>query len=143
MSFSVDVSDWIDKATQAPETVIRGTAIKLFKSIIISSPVDEGTFRANWFVSGATPSNQVNENVGGGYSSDVISRTSRDVEALVNWEAITFTNNLPYAGVIEYGGFKGSGSKTVGGYSRQAPQGVVRVNAMRFNELIREEVRKL
>jgi hypothetical protein len=131
MSFSVDVSDWIDKATQAPETVIRGTAIKLFKSIIISSPVDEGTFRANWFVSGATPSNQVNENVGGGYSSDVISRTSRDVEALVNWEAITFTNNLPYARRLEFG------------YSNQAPQGMVRVNAMRFNELIREEVSKL
>ena len=131
MSFSVDVSDWIDKATEAPETVIRGTAIKLFKSIIISSPVDEGTFRANWFVSGATPSSQVNENVGGGYSSDVISRTSRDVEALVNWEAITFTNNLPYARRLEFG------------YSDQAPQGMVRVSAMRFNELIREEASKL
>jgi hypothetical protein len=131
MSFSVDVSDWIDKATEAPETVIRGTAIKLFSGIIKSSPVDEGTFRANWFVSGATPSSQVNENVGGGYSSDVVSRTSRDVEALVNWQAITFTNNLPYARRLEFG------------YSNQAPQGMVRVNAMRFNELIREEVSKL
>jgi len=131
MSFSVDVSDWVDKATEAPETVIRGTAIKLFKSIIILSPVDEGTFRANWFVSGATPSKQVNENVGGGYSSDVFSRTSRDVEALVNWEAITFTNNLPYARRLEFG------------YSDQAPQGMVRISAMRFNELIREEASKL
>ncbi len=141
MSFSVDVSKWVDKATEAPETIVRGTAIKLFSAIIESSPVDEGTFRANWFVSGATPSAKVtNSAISEGAT---LARTERDIQALVNWDAITFTNNLPYARVIEYGGFKGSGPNTVGGYSRQAPSGVVRVNAMRFNDLIRDEARKL
>lgn len=143
MSFSVDVSKWVEKAKDAPETVVRNTALKLFSSIVISSPVDEGTFRNNWFVSGITPSSAVNPNDDGGSASGVINRTERDIEALLNWQTITFTNNLPYARVIEYGGFKGSGAKTINGYSTQAPSGVVRVNAMRFNDLIREEANKL
>ena len=130
MSFSVDVSDWIDKATEAPETIVRGTAIKLFSGIIKSSPVDEGTFRANWFVSGESPSTQVNENASGA-EAGIIARVNSDVSALIEWEAITFTNNLPYARRLEFG------------YSDQAPQGMVRVNAIRFNELIKEEARKL
>ena len=130
MSFSVDVSEWIDKATEAPETIVRGTAIKLFSGIIKSSPVDEGTFRANWFVSGESPSTQVNESASGA-EAGILARTQSDVNALIDWEAITLTNNLPYARRLEFG------------YSDQAPQGMVRVNAIRFNELIKEEARKL
>jgi hypothetical protein len=130
MSFSVDVSKWIEKATEAPETIVRGTAIKLFSGIIKSSPVDEGTFRANWFVSGESPSTQVNENASGA-EAGILARTESDVNALIDWEAITLTNNLPYARRLEFG------------YSDQAPQGMVRVNAIRFNELIKEEARKL
>jgi len=130
MSFSVDVSEWIEKATEAPETIVRGTAIKLFSGIIKSSPVDEGTFRSNWFVSGESPSTQANENASGA-EAGILARTESDVNALIDWEAITLTNNLPYARRLEFG------------YSDQAPQGMVRVNAIRFNELIKEEARKL
>jgi lysozyme family protein len=43
------------------------------------------------------------------------------------------TNSLPYAMTIEYGGYpnppKNPTGKTIGGFSTQAPAGVVRVTA--------------
>ena len=44
---------------------------------------------------------------------------------------ITLTNNLPYAQRLEYG------------WSQQAPQGFVRVNVSRFQQLINEEANKV
>ncbi len=50
------------------------------------------------------------------------------------------TNNLPYAEVAEFGGWKGPTEKvTDEGYSRQSPAGMVRKNVVRFNQLIRVE----
>ncbi len=146
MTFSVDVSKWVNKAEDSFEETVRGTAIKLFSAIIKSSPVDEGTFRNNWYVSGATPSNEVDPNNDGGGDSGAINKMTYDVAALRNWQTITFTNNLPYAEVIEYGGYPNpakTGIKTINGYSKQAPQGVVRVNSVRFQQLIDEEARRV
>ena len=50
-------------------------------------------------------------------------------------------NNLPYAHVIEYGGYPGDGPNTVGGFSKQAPAGVVRVNVARFEAILEEQAR--
>jgi hypothetical protein len=60
-----------------------------------------------------------------------------------SWYEFTLANNLPYANVIEYGGYQGDGPNTVGGFSKQAPQGVVRVNVLRFQQLIDEEAAKV
>lgn len=157
MTFSVDVSKWVEKANLNNEEVVRSTAIKLFSAIIQSSPVDEGTFRNNWFVSGLTPSSEVDPTDVGGSDQDVIDRMTSDVLSIKGIDAFTLTNNLPYAEVIEYGGYpktpKNTTSvfganvsqtgKTINGFSKQAPQGVVRVNAMRFQNLIDEEARSV
>ena len=143
MSFSVDVSRWVERAQLNNEEVIRSVALKLFSAVIVGSPVDEGTFRNNWFVSGATPSININELDDGGSNSDIINRTASDIKKLIKWDSITFTNNLPYARVIEFGGFRGAGPNIAGGYSKQAPSGVVRVNATRFQQLINEEAEKV
>lgn len=143
MTFSVDVSNWVDKANLNNEKVVRATAIKLFSAIIKSSPIDEGTFRNNWFVSGANPSSEVNPTDAAGSDASAISALTGGVKKLKGWDSITFTNNLPYARVIEFGGFKGSGPNIVGGYSKQAPSGVVRVNSKRFQTLINEEAAKV
>lgn len=141
--FAVDVSNWVEKAQLNNEEVVRSTAIKLFSAIIVSSPIDEGTFRNNWFVSGVSPSTEVNPTDTAGSDAGAISELTADVKRLKGWDSITFTNNLPYARVIEYGGFKGSGPNITGGFSKQAPAGVVRVNATRFQSLINEEAAKV
>ena len=146
MTFAVDVDEWARRAGLSFEDAIRGVSIKLFSAIIESSPVDEGTFRNNWYVAGDIPSSEVNPNAKGGSDAGAIAKITTDVLNLSDFTAITFTNNLPYSEVIEFGGYPKpakTGNKTVSGYSKQAPQGVVRVNAVRFEQLLQEEARRV
>jgi hypothetical protein len=138
--FSIDVIDEADKA-------IKGTAIQLFRDIIIASPVDEGRFRSNWFVRKDAPSTKSNPNAIKS-EQEIIKRTSDKISSYESYNSITLTNNLPYSQVIEFGGYKtGSASSpdskvTAQGYSKQAPKGVVRVNVLRFRKIFEEQAKK-
>lgn len=142
MSFALDVSAFAAKAKKNPEIVIRQVSIKLFSAIILGSPVDTGRFRMNWQAAGRSPETGtlIGEDKTG---ATAIGRMSSVVVGLKDWSEFTLANNLPYANVIEYGGYPGEGPNTTGGYSKQAPQGVVRVNIKRFNTLLAEEAAKL
>jgi len=51
---------------------------------------------------------------------------------------IFYTNNLPYIGVLEYGGFPvPGGDLTSGGFSKQAPEGWVRKTLIQMQNKIR------
>lgn len=139
--FALDVSKWVAKAKMAPERVVRSVTIKLWSAVIKGSPVDTGRFRGNWFASGGTPSSEVSQTMDktGGAT---INNATQVVVGIADWTNMTLTNNLPYAEVIEFGVYHGDGPNTVGGFSRQAPSGVVRVNVARFQQLINEEAAK-
>lgn len=142
MSFTLDVRNFVEKTKKNNETVMRQVSLKLFSAIIKASPVDTGRFRMNWQATYSTPATGVLAGV------DPSGATAINVMAdvvLKNpfWFDFVLTNNLPYANVIEYGGYPGDGPNTVGGYSRQAPSGVVRVNVVRFQQLIDEEAAKV
>ena len=142
MSFALDVKAFCDKAKKNPETVMRQVSLKLFSAIIKASPVDTGRFRMNWQASGSAPASgtTVATDQSGGKA---ISAVAEYVLKAPDWHEFTLANNLPYANVIEYGGYPGEGPNTVGGYSKQAPQGVVRVNITRFNALLEQEAAKV
>ena len=139
-NFALDVQAFADSFIDGAEMATRGAAIALGDAIVESSPVDEGRFRGNWFATGQQPSTRITSNTdkSGG-------KTKKKMETVImglkDWSVITITNNLPYAEIIEFGGYK-NGPKTTGGYSKQAPQGVVRINTMRFNKLLADEARK-
>ena len=139
--FALDVSKWVAKAKMAPERVVRSVTIKLWSAVIKGSPVDTGRFRGNWFASGANPSGEVSQSMDK-TGSATISNATQVVVGIADWTNMTLTNNLPYANVIEFGGYPGDGPNTVGGFSKQAPQGCVRVNVARFQQLINEEAAK-
>ena len=142
MSFSLDVKAFCDKAKKNPETVIRAVSLKLFSAIIQASPVDTGRFRMNWQAAGPTP----RSGIVAGEDKTGSSATASVQTFITNsaaWQEFTLTNNLPYANVIEFGGYPGDGPNTSGGFSKQAPQGVVRVNITRFNTLLNEEAAKV
>ena len=154
--FALDVSKWVAKAKMAPERVVRSVTIKLWSAVIKGSPIDTGRFRNNWFASGATPSSETttaNAKTG----DAAINRAKQVVVGIADWTNMTLTNNLPYAEVIEFGGYKGmfgyshafvgptkaaESTNTINGFSKQAPQGCVRVNVARFQQLINEEAAK-
>lgn len=142
MSFALDVSKFVEKTKRNNETVMRSVSLKLFSAIIKASPVDTGRFRMNWQAAGATPRSGLvaGEDKTG---ASAIASAETFITNTQAWEEFTLTNNLPYANVIEFGGYPGSGPNTVGGYSKQAPQGVVRINVVRFQQLIDEEAAKV
>jgi len=140
--FALDIQKFAESFEDGAEHAVRGTSIKLFGEIIRTTPVDEGRARANWFVTGQKPSVKLtsNEDVSRN-GSDTAFAAAVAVDKLDDWSVITLTNNLPYINKLELGGY-GDGPKTTGGYSKQAPVGMVKVNVMRFNFLLSEEARK-
>lgn len=128
--FTLDVAAFVAKAKKNPETVMRAVSIKLFSAIIKASPVDTGRFRMNWQTAGPVPrtGNVAGVDVTGNKASQnaVTFITNTPV-----WQEFTLANNLPYAQRLEYG------------YSKQAPSGMVRVNVLRFQQLINEEAAKV
>ena len=139
-SFDDQMRAFAKKANMSVEKTVKGTAIKLFSAVIKSSPVDTGRFRANWTAAGVQPST---------VTTDMTDKSGAAATgAMVNYinsakgqTVFTLSNNLPYAHVIEYGGYPGDGPNTVGGFSKQAPQGVVRVNVARFEAILEEQAR--
>ena len=138
----------IDQLEQSANDDIRGVYLAGLKNIVQETPADTGRARNNWFLSVSTPSNKTttSESVGGGASLIQTSKMPKNVLG----KKIFFTNNLPYIGVLEYGGFpnpvkKGSYDKkkkkyiklSKGGYSLQAPKGWVRAALMRMQNKIR------
>lgn len=130
MSFALDVSKFVEKAKKNPEKVMRQVSIKLFSAIIKASPVDTGRFRMNWMASGGTPAAGTTDATDKSGNTATGNATSFVLKA-TDWREFTLTNNLPYAQRLEYG------------WSQQAPQGFVRVNVSRFQQLINEEANKV
>ncbi len=130
MSFALDVSKFVEKAKKNPEKVMRQVSIKLFSAIIKASPVDTGRFRMNWMASGSTPADGTTDATDKSGNTATGNATSFVLNA-ADWHTFTLTNNLPYAQRLEYG------------WSQQAPQGMVRTNVSRFQQLLNEEASKV
>lgn len=142
MTFEESIQNFIKKANKNAELVVRQVTIKLYSAIILASPVDTGRFRMNWQATTDTPATGViigNDPSG----SRAINAATNFVTNSAQWDEFRFTNNLPYAEVIEFGGYPGDGPNTTGGFSKQAPQGVVRVTVTRFQRLIDEAAAKV
>jgi hypothetical protein len=108
----------------------------MFKNIIDKTPVDKGGARANWQTSTGSPATG---------TIDTTDRTgaatlakARAVLASANaGDTIYMANNLPYIRKLEEGGYP-DGPKTVGGFSRQAPAGMVALTVQEFAAIVKQ-----
>lgn len=112
------------------EKVKRLSAFDLFSAIVLSTPVDKGVLRNNWFAANGSPSSETTE--AGSEPSAVISRIQVITNASTLEQDILFTNNLPYAVPIEFDG-----------HSAQAPAGMVRVNTARWDTIVKLNARRI
>lgn len=128
--FTLDIQDFVAKAKKNPETVMRSVSLKLFSAIIKASPVDTGRFRGNWQTTGVTPATGLLAGVDP-TGNKAVNSAATFITNAPGWDTFTLTNNLPYAERLEYG------------WSKQAPTGIVRVNIVRFQQLINEEAAKV
>lgn len=103
MSFESEFDAAVKSINLTNEKVIRATAIQLFSAIVKSTPVDTGRLRGNWQTTLSSPASgtlDVTDPSGGSATSKIESVAGQFTLAD---ESIWFTNNLPYAEIIEEG----------------------------------------
>jgi hypothetical protein len=145
-TWTIPVRQLTEKAKGDMRNVVREVAIEAFTRVILKTPVDTGRLRANWIPSEGEIKEEQNDNVDQGGSS-TINSIRQAVSTFPVVGTIWLANSLPYASVIEYGGYpnppKHPTGKTSGGFSIQAPQGMVRVTVEEINSIISDAIARL
>lgn len=126
MSFADEIARFAAKTRLSMDTIVRKVVLDVGTSLIDKSPVDTGRFRGNWFLG----INAVNETTTEETESSQ-SRINVGVEALKAGGVVYITNSLPYAIPLEYG------------HSDQAPNGMVRLTVVEYQQYITNAVRSL
>jgi hypothetical protein len=139
--FNKALSDWALTAIPAHvKQVTQWLALEALTRIVGRTPVDTGRARGGWFVTIGAPSNAPTNATDPNGGAVVGAGAATIVNAPVN-SIIWIQNNVDYIRILEEGGFvptdpgpssdprKGRTGRTLvsGGYSVQAPQGMVAV----------------
>lgn len=128
MSFSRDTSRFSVKVKKTIVDVRRLTILRLFRDIVMDTPVDEGTLRANWQCNAVNP-------LTGPLSRRALEEVFSEMERVLSGgrpdDTVFLTNNLPYAYPIEF----------LGHSKRKAPEGMVRKNVIRWTQIVEQTVR--
>ena len=130
MSFAANLNKLCERAKDKAHIVVRKTAFELQGMMIDMSPVDTGRFRSNWAVGlGA-----INTSTDAAPDKTGDAAKGRAQAALQGWkpgQTIYLSNSLPYARRLEMG------------WSKQAPQGMVRLTVQRYGDALAEAVKGL
>ena len=104
--------------------------------MIKPTPVDSGRVRNNWFLTVGIASGLTERSASKSGGGSIRSLSSMPDNILNN--KVYFTNNMPYASTLEYGGYSKPGTdKTSNGFSIQAPDGWVRKGLQDMRKNIR------
>ena len=124
-TFALNLAKQIEAAKDKAELVAKKLTIELFSRVIEKSPVDTGRFRANWNCSIGSPDLSTSESTDPSGRSAISKATSTVVSYTLNDQSVFLTNNLPYADRLE------------NGWSKQAPNGMVRLSVMEIQNSVR------
>lgn len=130
-SFSAQISQYSKGTRDKIEAVRRGVILKLFSAVILDTPVLTGRLRGNWRVSEGQPILDTVDRVDPSGAA-VLTEVQAATAASKGDTSMFLTNSLPYAARIEYDGWSHT----------KAPEGMVRRNVRRFNQLIKLESQK-
>lgn len=139
-NFKGDVLAFARRSNMTLDEAHRGIAIKLFSSVVDTTPVDSGQLRGNWNISTGTP-NEFTGNAPDPTGSITNGKIRSHKMGL--GDRTFLTNAMPYAEVAEYGMWSGpTDLVNSSGYSRKASVGMVRKNMLRIDAIVRGEVPK-
>lgn len=110
-------------ALNQSENAIKTAIVGLCGDIISDTPVDTGRLKNNWFSSVDAASAETTEQTADAARARLETAVSQGYKLD---KVFYFTNNLPYAYRIEFEG-----------WSKKAPQGMVRRNIVRWNTYFR------
>lgn len=130
MGFAADIEKFTLKAKLKSDLLVRKVVFDVASELIKLSPVDTGMFRANWFVSNGVPTTETTRTPDRtGLVS--VGRAHEAVNYIKAGGVSYIVNNLPYGMRLEYGS------------SDQAPVGMVRITAMRWQTIVNRAARDL
>lgn len=128
MSFSLEISRWTENTKKSVLKTRREILLRLFRAVVMDTPVDEGTLRANWQTNAVSP-------LTGPLSDRALTEVFREMETVLSGanleDTIYLNNNLPYAYRIEFLGWSHT----------KAPQGMVRKNVIRLTQIAEQVAR--
>ena len=140
--FSLVFKQINDKTDKQLNRIIKKTVFDLTSAIIQGSPTDTGRFRGNWQVSFDKPTDSELSNLdksGNATISKIGTQINSNKVPLVYW----INNNLHYGNSLEYGLYPKNSKtgKTINGFSIQAPMGFVRLNIVKFNKFLKDNIK--
>ena len=127
MSFASDIKKATEKYKKGYNDVVNISLLKLSRSVVFMTPVDEGRAQGNWFASSnGFDSTRISEDTGPN-----MSQISSIADGIAG-NTFYLINNLPYIGKLEFEG-----------HSRQAPAGMVRVSIENFQQMLDDTISNL
>ena len=116
-NFTLDMSKYGEKTIKQIDQFVRKTAIDLTTSIIKDTPRDTSRAASNWFVSFENSTDKTTKDTN---PTKAIADATTTIATNKIGKYIYIQNNLDYIAGLEYG------------KSKQAPEGMVRINVERF-----------
>lgn len=121
------INGWIEETEQKIDDVLQTVVLQLGKTLVTLSPVDTGRFKGNWQLSiDSTTSASLLREDPDGYAT--LADMASKVNSFTAGQIAYLQNHVLYGHDLEYGS------------SKQAPDGVVRITAMRFQRIVNEAV---
>ena len=124
MSFGSDIQKYAKKLDKSLDEVVYEICSETSEKIINRTPYDKGYAKDNWIATIDNPSNTVSNSKD--ISGMVAIGKAKIVARKAKGHIFYLSNNLPYIRKLEFGGYA-AGPKIVGGFSTQAPHGMVRI----------------
>jgi hypothetical protein len=126
--FSLSMNELLKQVNGNVENVVKKSVFDLTSAIIKDTPTDTSRAKNNWLISFNTPiddvSNKLDAN-GNVAISEASQKIFNNKVPMVYW----IQNNLPYIERLEYG------------WSKQSPNGMVRINILRFNQFFKDNTK--
>ncbi|WP_321991527.1 hypothetical protein [Marispirochaeta aestuarii] len=150
--FAIDIQQFGKDAINQVDVIRRKIALEVFSGVVLKTPVDSGRARGNWQSSvGALATSEVERVDKGGRAA--VSEAERVINSSRITDSVFLSNNVPYIFSLEYGGYpkvvkrgsrkrgkrKGYEVRSVGGFSKQAPAGMVQVTLAEFPYIVSRE----
>lgn len=124
-TFSLSIDRFVAKTQANSDTVLRKVAADVFKEVVLRSPVDTGAFQNAWVASTLDLSSKPKpgppfDKTG----ANAISAAEAVIRGTRIGQTITISNDLPY------------GPRLENGWSKQTPQGFVRITVVRWRDFL-------
>ena len=146
---------------KSADKVMQAATLNVSGAVIEETPVGDfdpehmGILKGGWVITRGTPSRTK-------YKRQMPDRTRKDISNLISDKIVStrvthyLTNNVAYVNVVEYGGYKRSPKigtfnkvtqryeiRSEGGFSKQAPRGMVRRNVGKWKKFVEIAANKI